>query len=128
MKKMDLLLIDDDQVTHTILESFLHRFGKENSIVVNLKSIFDPVQGLLELSKTAESFDIVALDVQMPILTGDEIYDLLIQDGAPLLDNILFVTGYGEDLKARFPKQKLRVLDKPVEYEQFVKTLVSITS
>jgi len=126
-KKLELLLIDDDYITHRILESFLHRFGEENSIIVNLKSIFDPVQGLFELSKMAQSFDVVALDVQMPMMTGDEIYEFLMQEGAPLLDNILFVTGCGEDLKARFPKQKLRVLDKPVEYEQFVKTLVSIT-
>jgi CheY-like chemotaxis protein len=124
---MDLLLIDDDYITHRIVDSFLHRFGKENGITVSLKSIFDSVQGIFELSKMAESFDVVALDVQMPKLTGNDIYDFLIQKKPHLLDNILFVTGYGEDLKERFPKQKLRVLDKPIRYEQFAKTLVSIT-
>jgi len=126
-KKMELLLIDDDYVTHRILESYLHRFGKENSIIVNLNSIFDPVQGLFELSKMGQSFDVIALDVQMPMLSGDDIYDFLMQEGAPLLNNILFVTSCGEDLKARFSSQKLRVLDKPVEYEKFAKILMSIT-
>jgi len=124
---MELLLIDDDYVIHRILESYLHRFGKENSIMVNFKSIFDPVQGLFELSKMGQSFDVVALDVQMPMLSGDDIYDFLMQEDAPLLDNILFVTSCGEALKARFSSQPLRVLDKPVEYEKFAEMLVSIT-
>lgn len=124
---MDLLLIDDDYQIHHIVEGFLNRFGKENSITVNLKSITDPVQGLFELSRTNENFDVVVLDIRMPMLSGDKIYDYLVHEKPHMLDNVLFMTGYREDLEVTFPNQKLNVLDKPFRYEQFAKALVGIT-
>ena len=124
---MDLLLIDDDYQIHHIVESFLNQFSKENSIAVNLKSATDSVQGLFELSRTNTDFDVVILDVRMPDLSGDDIYDALKHMKPHMLDNILFITGYREDLEVRFPKQKLNVLDKPFRYEQFAEALVNIS-
>jgi len=124
---MDILLIDDDFRIHHIVRDFLRRFGKENNITVNLKSIFDPVQGIFELSKAGEYFDIVALDVRMPRLPGDDIYNFLMHEKPHLLEDVLFVTGYREDLETRFPDQKMHVLDKPFRYNQFAESLVGIT-
>jgi len=123
---MNLLFIDDDFQIHHIVGSFLDRLGEKNGIKVNLKSILDPVQGLFELCKTAENFDVIALDVRMPQLRGDDIYDLIKESKPHLLDKILFVTGCCEELHVSFPRQKLRVLNKPFRYEQFAEALVSV--
>jgi len=123
---MDVLLIEDEGHIHRIIERFLQRFGEENGIEVNLKGISDPVQGVLELSAAGEYFDVVALDVRMPKLRGDEIYAYLMREKPHLLDEVLFVTGYRHDLDERFPDHNLRVLDKPFRYRQFAESLAEI--
>jgi len=91
--RMNVLLIEDEGHIHRIIRQFLQRFSEEKSIEVNLKGISDPVQGVLELSMAGESFDVVALDVRMPKLRGDEIYAYLMREKPHLLDGVLFVTG-----------------------------------
>ncbi len=125
---MDLLLIDDDQQIHHIVESFFDRFSKENRITMNFKSIIDPVQGLMELSRIGDNFDIIILDVRMPMLPGDNIYDYLVHEKPDMLAHVLFVTGYRKDLETRFPKQKLNILDKPFRYEKFAEALSNISN
>lgn len=123
---MDILLIDDDDYVHQVVESYLSRFGRENKIPVNLKSIYDPVQGIFELCKTMEPYDIVALDLKMPKLSGNEIFDFLIFEKPHLVDDVLFVTCYSDDLEERYPEQKLHILNKPFRYEAFAEALGSM--
>jgi len=123
---MNVLLIEDEGHIHRIIRQFLQRFGEEKGIEVNLKGVSDPVQGGLELSMAGEYFDVVALDVRMPKLCGDEIYTYLMREKPHLLDGVLFVTGYRHDLDNRFPDHDLRVLEKPFHYRQFVEVLTGI--
>jgi len=123
---MDVLLIEDEGHIHRIIKRFLQHFGKEKGIDIHLKSISDPVQGVFTLSTEGEHFDVVALDVRMPKLRGDEIYAYLMREKPHLLDEVLFVTGYRHDLDERFPDHNLRVLDKPFRYRQFAESLAEI--
>jgi len=63
---MEMLLIDDEGYIHRIIERFLERFGNEKGMDVHLKSVPDPVQGVLELSMAGEYFDVVAMDARLP--------------------------------------------------------------
>ncbi|MES0370822.1 MAG: response regulator [Mariprofundaceae bacterium] len=124
---MDILLIDDDDHVHQIVESYLDRFGREKKIPVNLKNIHDPVQGIFELCKSMEPYDVIALDLKMPKMSGNEIFEFLIFEKSHLVNDVLFVTCYSDALEARYPEQKLHILNKPFRYEAFAEALDSMT-
>jgi len=126
--RMDVLLIDDEGYIHRIIKQFFQRFGEENSIKINLRSLYDPVQGVLELSMAGNRFDVVVLDVRMPKLRGDEIYAYLMREKPHMLDDVLFMTGYRHDLDKHFPDQDLHVLEKPFHYRQFAESLTEMVA
>ncbi len=120
---MRILLIEDEDHIQRILRAFLERFGKEQGVEISVRGVTDPAQGVLELSMSGEYYDLIALDVRMPKLGGDEIYDWLAREKPHLLDAVVFITAYRNDLKARFPGRRLRILEKPFRYERFASFL-----
>ena len=123
---MDVILIDDDSQIHVIIGKYLDRFGKEHGITINIKSLSDPVEGLHQLSEADKHFDAVILDLRMPKLGGDKIYEYLMREKSQVLESVMFVTGYRDDLEERFPEQNLAILDKPFRYELFAQSLRDI--
>ncbi len=115
---MNALLIDDDENMQSIMAAFLKRYGDQHDMQVDIKALFDPVQGLFEITTNGDHYDLILLDVRLPKLTGDEIYKSITHVNPELLGKVLFVTGYREDLDSRFPKHSLQVLDKPFRYAQ----------
>ena len=120
MKAKRALIIEDEVTIQSILATFLHRLAREEGWQgAEVKSFTDPVQGLFELTTNGDAYDIVLLDIRMPKFTGDEIYHSMEHVRPDILNRILFVTGYPEDLEERFPGRELRVLPKPFRYESF---------
>ncbi len=117
MQVRRVLIIEDEVAIQSILSTFLHRFAREHGWEAETRSFTDPVQGLFELTTNGEAYDIILLDIRMPRFTGDEIYQSLEHVRPEILDRVLFVTGYPEDLEERFPEKSLRVLPKPFRYE-----------
>jgi len=115
---MNVLLIDDEENMQSIMAAFLKRYGDLHDMQVEIKSLFDPVQGLFEITSNGDHYDLFLLDVRLPKLTGDEIYQSITHVNPELLDKVLFITGYREDLDARFPEHSLKILDKPFRYAQ----------
>ncbi|MDQ7011627.1 MAG: response regulator [Mariprofundaceae bacterium] len=123
---MEILVIDDEVMIEKIITAFLERYAKENHLSVNTHCISDPVEALYELTTHGERFDLVTLDVRMPKLVGDLIFETLMDAYPQLLDKILFVTGHRDDLQWRFPDLDLNVLVKPFNYAQFRKAIDSM--
>ncbi len=123
---MNVLLIDDEESMQSIMSAFLKRYGELHDEPVEIKALFDPVQGLFEITSNGSHYDLFLLDVRLPKLTGDEIYHSITHVHPELLDKVLFITGYREDLDARFPGKPLRVLDKPFRYAQFEEQIDAI--
>jgi len=115
---MNVLLIDDEENMQSIMAAFLKRYGDQHDMQVEIKALFDPVQGLFEITNNGDHYDLFLLDVRLPKLTGDEIYQSITHVNPELLDKVLFITGYREDLDARFPEHSLKILDKPFRYAQ----------
>lgn len=120
---MRILLIEDEDHIHYILRAFLKQFGKEQGINVHVRGLTDPAQGVLELSMFGEYYDLIVLDMLMPKINGDEIYDYLAREKPHLLEAVVFITAHRQKLKRRFPGHRLRVLEKPFRYEQFASFL-----
>ncbi|RMG90813.1 MAG: response regulator [Zetaproteobacteria bacterium] len=108
---------------HEITSAFLRRYAEEHNMPVDITCATDPVKGLFEATAHGDQFDLILLDIRMPKLTGDEIFNSLMQIKPELLDRVLFVTGYRQDLKGRFTDQPLRILDKPFRYAQLAEAI-----
>ncbi len=123
---MNILAIDDDVTVQSIISSFFSRYASEKSFKINIKGVTDPVQAMFELSARGYSYDLITLDVRMPRLTGDDIYATLLQTCPHLLDKILFATGFGDDLKQRFPGHNFNIINKPFRYSNFKTSVETI--
>jgi two-component system, LytTR family, response regulator len=128
MAQVNVLLVDDEFNVQKIVSGFLDRYGAEYDIPVNTKVLGDPVQGLFEVTANGGNYDMIMLDVRLPKVTGDEIYNSLSHVSPELLDRVLFITGFRADLDDRFPAQDLRVLDKPFRYRQLVDAIEAIVN
>ncbi|MDQ6995159.1 MAG: response regulator [Mariprofundaceae bacterium] len=115
-----VLAIDDEDTVQSIMTVFLTRFLGDKGFKSEIKMLTDPVQGLFELSTNGSQYQVILLDVRLPKLTGDEIYNSLIHVSPELLDRVIFVTGYPDDLTNRFSGQTLNILSKPFRYQNFI--------
>jgi len=118
-KTVKILVVEDEVTVQSILAAFLQRYLGKRGITGDIRILTDPVQGLFDLSTNGEQYAAILLDVRLPRLAGDEIYDSIEQVNPELLDRILFVTGYPDDLTERWPDKPLNILEKPFRYQAF---------
>lgn len=121
-----ILTIDDEDTVQSILTAFINRYLGEKGVQSSIKTLSDPVQGLFELTTQGNQYSAILLDVRLPKLTGDEIYSSLIHVNPELLERVIFVTGYPDDLTERFPDMDLKILQKPFRYQDFTEQLNTI--
>jgi len=117
------LIIDDEQAVQNILSSFLNQYASAKSWSIEIHNLRNPIEGLFELTTAGEHYEIILLDVRLPKMGGDEIYHAIEQVHPAILNRILFVTGYPEDLLDHFPGQSLKVLQKPFRYHHLESAL-----
>jgi len=120
---MKALIIDDEDSVQGILSAFLKRYIKDKGIEGEISSMSDPIQSLFELTTHGHEYQLILLDVRIPRLSGDEIYSSLEQVNPEVVKNIMFVTGYPEDLHERFPDKEFNILQKPFRYNSFTEKL-----
>ena len=121
-----VLVVDDEDTVQSILNAFVNRYLDEKGYERSIKTLSDPVQGLFELTTQGDQYQLILLDVRLPKLTGDEIYSSLIHVNPNLLERVLFVTGYADDLTDRFPDKELNILQKPFRYEHLAEQMGKI--
>jgi len=117
------LIIDDEDSVQSILAAFLNRYVTNKGMTSSVKSMSDPIQSLFELTTQGHQYQVILLDVRIPKLSGDEIYSSIEQVNPGILDRIMFVTGYPEDLYERFPGKTFNILQKPFRYNTFAEKL-----
>lgn len=126
MENINVFVLDDDQTALQIISAFFNRFAEAMGHSINIRTETDPVNGLRELSSSGGEYQAILMDVRLPKLTGDEIYDSLLRVNPNILDRILFVTGCPEVLLNRFSKRAVNILEKPFRYDMFEKRIHSI--
>ena len=125
-KTIKVLTIDDEDTVQSIITAFLNRFLGEKDIPHEIKSFNDPVQGLFDLSAHGEQYHAILLDVRLPRLTGDEIFNSLLHVNPELVNRVVFITAYPDDLIRRFPDMELNILTKPFRYRDFCEKIVAV--
>lgn len=118
---LTILVIDDNKETTTMLSKFFNAKGI-NTVVTN-----DPMDGLNHIRQ--EQFNVILLDVMMPIISGIGIVELLASDNT-LKDQNIFIFS-GASLSKIQVKNLLRrdgingVVEKPVDLNELLTTVSS---
>jgi len=115
--KKNVLIIEDEENIQGILTTFIERYFEYRGMQANIKSLKDPIAGLYELSMRGGEYDLVILDIRLPKLSGDEIYNSISHVNPDMVNRIMFVTAYSEDLVERWPDKKFNILEKPFRYD-----------
>ena len=123
---MRALIVEDDVVVPEVLEAYLKLFAADHDEDMNIQVMSNPGKALSLLSMRQDLFDVVFLDVRMPQITGDEIYSQLMRIRPEIVERIIFITGYRDDLIARFPALELNILDKPFRYRQLIEAMAVV--
>ena len=123
---MNVLHVDDEPELLSIMLPFLEHYGQLHGIRINTTELIDPVQGLFEAVNHGNKYDLIMLDVNMPKLSGGDIYQQIAHSQPHLLGRVLFVTAFRGDLDRRFPNLQLNVLDKPFRYAQLEAVIQSM--
>ena len=114
MKKIKLLLVDDEPLAHTILEDYC----KKIDFIEIVGNCYDGFSTLNFLNK--HEVDCILLDIQMPDITGLELLDSL-KHHAP---KVIFTTAYTEYAVMGFNyDQVVDYLHKPIRITRFLKAL-----
>lgn len=114
MKKIKLLLVDDEPLAHTILEDYC----KKIDFIEIVGHCYDGFSTLNFLNK--HEVDCILLDIQMPDITGLELLDSL-KHHAP---KVIFTTAYTEYAVMGFDyDQVVDYLHKPIRITRFIKAL-----
>jgi len=114
-----IFVIDDDEATTSMLSKFLNEMGFE-TVVTN-----DPMEGLKKIRR--EKFDVILLDINMPVVTGYGIIEMLSVAGI-LQDQNIFVFS-GINIPEIQKKNILRkdgvngFLEKPIDLEKLVNVI-----
>ena len=109
VKPFRCLVVDDEPLAIDIIENYLHRFSGVESR--RCENALDAFRFLKE-----EKFDLIFLDIEMPLLTG---LDLL----ATLKDppSVIITTAYRDYAVESFEFEALDYLVKPISFPRFVK-------
>ncbi|MFK7808473.1 MAG: LytR/AlgR family response regulator transcription factor [Saprospiraceae bacterium] len=114
MKKLKLLIVDDEPLAHNVLQAYCEKLD----YVEVVGDCYDGMSTLNFLNK--EQVDAVLLDIQMPDITGLELLDTL-KNNAP---KIIFTTAYTEYAIQGFDyDQVVDYLHKPIRLTRFIKAL-----
>jgi len=124
---MRILIVDDEEHIQRIFAAFLLRYGQDYHVRMDIHSIHDPLQAKQELALHGNGYDLIMLDVRMPKLSGCDICHAVASEHPQLMDRILFITGYPEDLeKTSF--SDLNILEKPFRYSQLAEKIGKINN
>jgi two-component system, cell cycle sensor histidine kinase and response regulator CckA len=121
-KKKYVLLIDDEAVIREI--------GSEMLEALHLPFIIarDGEEGIRVYKKNHPDVQLVILDIEMPGMSGDQVYDQLKTISPDL--KILLTSGYAKSyLEAKYFKRKLdpaMFMSKPFQFKQLSEKLKSI--
>ena len=85
VKQMKILVIDDNEQTTTMLSKYFN--AKGHTVTVTN----DPMEGMNQIRK--EQFDVILLDITMPVVSGIGVIELLAGDDTLQNQNIFIFSG-----------------------------------
>lgn len=112
MKKMNCLIVDDEELARNLVENYINRL----SYLAVVGKCANPLEAMQVLQE--QPVDLMFLDIQMPELTGVEFLKTLSQK--PL---VIFTTAYKEYALQGFELDVVDYLLKPFRFERFLQAV-----
>jgi len=114
-----ILIVDDDKQTTSMLSKFFNYKGHQ--IVVSN----DPMKGLRYIQK--EKYDVILLDINMPVISGINIIQILAAGGNLKNKNIFIFSGvdcHESQIKDLLRRDGINgFLKKPIELDELLTTI-----
>lgn len=111
---MRIAIVEDDEVCADQLLTHIHRYEKENTVSFEAETY---TNGMEFLYKFHADFDVVLLDIEMPLIDGIETAKRIREIDEEIL--IIFVTRMAQYAVKAFDVQALDYILKPVNYYAF---------
>ena len=114
MKKVKVLIVDDEPLAHTVLEDYASKL----EFIDVVGNCYDSISTINFLDK--HKVDVILLDIQLPDLTGLELLNI-IEKRSP---KIIFTTAYTEYAFQSYDyNQVIDYLHKPIRLNRFIKAI-----
>ncbi|MEO1480453.1 MAG: response regulator, partial [Bacteroidota bacterium] len=113
------VLVDDEPLARTRMRMLLAEAEQEVEVIGEAGSGREAVPLIYETKP-----DVLFLDIQMPVLDGFDVLDLL----APPRPHVVFVTAYDEFALRAFEVHALDYLTKPVRAERLARSLSRVAA
>ncbi|CCO24429.1 two-component system response regulator BtsR [Maridesulfovibrio hydrothermalis] len=112
-----VLVIDDEIHAREEMETLLHETGKVE-VVGTCANAFEALKAINTLRP-----EVIFLDIQMPMVNGFELLNMINQD---IMPHVVFVTAFDEYSLKAFEEKTLDYLLKPVAMERLEKTVTKL--
>ncbi len=112
---MKIAILDDDKSITELLESYLHRYDKENNLTSQVDIFFHPIQFLENYSGV---YDLVLMDIEMPGLNGIETAKELRRIDSNVV--LMFITNMAQYAVYGYEVEAIDYVVKPLSYGDFV--------
>ncbi len=123
--KIKLLLVEDNEVNREIASLILEEFGFQLDTAENGKEALDKVA-----ASQPGDYDVVLMDVQMPIMNGYESAREIRKLGNPALANIPIIAmtanAFAEDIQAAKDAGMNSHIAKPIDIPKMIETLTEV--
>lgn len=119
-KEKHVLIVDDEATIANLLDEVLKRQGLTTTVC------YDSVQALSVFTEQKDDIDLVITDQTMPIITGVELANAMLESKPEL--PIVICSGYSKDVNETLAKQKgvRAFLGKPIDFNQLNNILSDI--
>ena len=114
-----VLVIEDEPAMQKVLKSFFTDFFAGAKRNFEIEMYADSMQGLFELNNHGEQYHIIVLDIMLPKISGDEIFNSLLHTNPEITKRVLFSTATPDVVTERFDDLNLHVLQKPFSFPVF---------
>jgi PAS domain S-box-containing protein len=109
-RRANILVIEDEKAILTLVKVILSQDGHV------VKVFDDPHKALEELYST--TFDVILLDMRMPVMSGMEIYEKILKSWPELVSRVIFITGdTSPTIMEYITSHKINFITKPFSRE-----------
>lgn len=116
MKKLKVLLVDDEENARLLLRSMLTEYHPELEIVAEASQVMEAIKCIHQFQP-----EVIFLDIEMPGYSGLELIDFFDKENFPC--DIVFVTAYAEFAINAFEQSATDYLLKPIRKEKLDRTV-----
>jgi CheY-like chemotaxis protein len=114
------LVVDDEEIILSFLKRLLSGWGYETETINN------PTEAITKIQRN--DYDFIILDVKMPDMNGEQLYNLIIELKPSFINRIIFATGdvMNKATASFLNETQAPVLTKPLDTNELRETIDKI--